>query len=676
MTFARWTRHLPTASGWVIVLGLLLLPALVPEHAAAYQGAGFDAGSKHDVYRALGINGSFGRWNTTVKLVYDPDGAPAQFTISKMQGLILQAAAQWEQVCGIKFQLVATDANAPDDAGLPPNQQDGLVRIFWAKSDGFAGLAGPDFGNYDQNLGYYPYYDGDLKLNDDPSAWHNDLDMVSTLAHEYGHLIGLGHSENPFSIMYANPYNNLNYPREDDISAAQVLYGVGPNAVDPVAGVNEWRYPMPPVAPASVTEYLFKANQLPSPAAFLSLQSAASTAINAITDATVDGQYVRLNSGGIGNFSNNTAINLKATLVVIDPDGYLWSKVDWPLTCSARTACGGASVAFARTEVLKSYTGTWKILVVDEAAGTLLLTQNLKVATVASFNAAPVAMVSAVQGATPARVTITIAATDIEKQNITVIWHLPGKPVDRNGDGLLDTELSQPLGINGSVVQTVDFSVAGVYTMFVDLRDSGTRYDGSAAGSSGAGEGFSNLLRLSLNLPLAGANGGLTVLAQHNAGDPGSLPVLRTVAAAQSYQSTSTAGATTAGFLMGASKDSGLSTATSFKSGTSILVGGTVQARTADLNKAAGIYVVIKAVLGGQESWLFRDSKGAYRPWSLNINDLQPALLTSNLQSSAVVEVYKGVVGAGTFQVFVGYKLDSSTALHYSSVPLQLNVTN
>jgi len=33
-------------------------------------------------------------------------------------------------------------------------------------------------------------------------------------------------------------------------------------------------------------------------------------------------------------------------------------------------------------------------------------------------------------------------------------------------------------------------------------------------------------------------------------------------------------------------------------------------------------------------------------------------------------------VGTGTFQVFLGYKLDSSNTLHFTPVPLQLNVTN
>ncbi len=123
--------------------------------------------------------------------------------------------------------------------------------------------------------------------------------------------------------------------------------------------------------------------------------------------------------------------------------------------------------------------------------------------------------------------------------------------------------------------------------------------------------------------------------------------------------------------------DSGASTATSFKPGDSIQVVGAVKPQAADIGKSADLFVVIRAVLGGNELWFYRDSTGALRPWKFGaIADLRPALETASLQSGATVEVYKGPVGVGSFQVFVGYKLDSSNTLHYTAVPLQLSVTN
>ncbi|MES2603587.1 MAG: hypothetical protein V4603_01550, partial [Pseudomonadota bacterium] len=121
------------------VLPLLLLPAAP---AVAYEGV-IDNGPLQDMQPALGINDTFGRWDTTVKLVYDPDNVPAAFSSStKMLTLIREAALQWEQVSGIRFEIVGIDRNAPDDSLMSANQQDGQVRIFWAQTGGFAGLAG------------------------------------------------------------------------------------------------------------------------------------------------------------------------------------------------------------------------------------------------------------------------------------------------------------------------------------------------------------------------------------------------------------------------------------------------------------------------------------------------------------------------------------------------------
>ena len=672
-------------SSLLCAVGLLLSTVLFVPLASAYNGP-IDNGSLRDAYPALGINETFGRWTTTVRLVYDPDNVPTRFASNtKALALIRQAADQWEQVSGVRFEVVGVDAAAPDDDALSVNRRDGLVRVHWAVTNGFAGLAGPAFGTYDQNLGYYPYYDGDVKLNQDSTTWDSDDELVSTLAHEFGHLIGLGHSENPVSIMYANPYNNLNYPREDDIRAAQALYGAGSAAIDPAAGVSTWKYSTPSAAPASVTQFLFKANDFTASDAFLSLESSPTVAITSISNATPDNKFIRLNSGGLGGFSNTTAINIAATIVLVDPGGYVWDKTPWQLTCAARSACGGGFVSSVSSETLKSYPGTWKFLVVDEAANTLLLSRTLTVSTSPVVNSAPIASVSVAAGSTSAQVRLTIAATDAEKQNITVIWHPPGSLLDRNGDGFLDTELSEPLGSDGVAVQTIDFSQVGTYTLFVELIDDGVRYDGSLAGASSAGEGFSNLLRLTVNLPLSGVAGGVSVFAQHpettnsSSGSSGgstttSTQTLQTIAAARTYTTIATSGTTTAVFSIGASKDSGVTKATTFKPGDSIIAAGSVAPQAADIGKSAEIYVVIRAVLGGRESWLYRDSTGAFRPWSRFVVDLKPAVTTTSLQSGAAVEVYKGPVGTGTFDVFIGYKLTNGSVLHYTQVPMSLNV--
>lgn len=174
---------------------------------------------------ALGISIEFGRWNSQINLVYDPDGAPAPFgTSAVVIDLIEQAIAQWELVSGIKINITGTDRFAAIDENAGPSGKDGLVRVFWGPAGGAAGLAGPDGDFFDEDLGYFPYIDGSVELNDDPDQWDSPSELVGVLVHELGHLIGLGHSDNPHSVMFANPYNHLNHPRADDILAARALW--------------------------------------------------------------------------------------------------------------------------------------------------------------------------------------------------------------------------------------------------------------------------------------------------------------------------------------------------------------------------------------------------------------------------------------------------------------------
>src|SRR5688500_18417433 len=60
-----------------------------------------DAGTTNDFYPALGISDDFGRWDKTVRLVYDPDGAPAAYSQNdKVLALVREAYGYWMQVSG------------------------------------------------------------------------------------------------------------------------------------------------------------------------------------------------------------------------------------------------------------------------------------------------------------------------------------------------------------------------------------------------------------------------------------------------------------------------------------------------------------------------------------------------------------------------------------------------
>ncbi len=82
---------------------------------------------------------------------------------------------------------------------------------------------------------------GDMHF-DDEENWHagQDVDVFTVALHEAGHALGLGHSDNPNSVMYPY-YRRVTALAEDDIAAIRQLYAA--------AGVPE-EPPRPPTPPS------------------------------------------------------------------------------------------------------------------------------------------------------------------------------------------------------------------------------------------------------------------------------------------------------------------------------------------------------------------------------------------------------------------------------------------
>ena len=74
--------------------------------------------------------------------------------------------------------------------------------------------------------------DADIFLNTQETWTLRDVDAVMT--HEFGHLIGLDHSNVKTAIMIADPYNSFEYQRtlrDDDVAGCTKLYGASPNVL-------------------------------------------------------------------------------------------------------------------------------------------------------------------------------------------------------------------------------------------------------------------------------------------------------------------------------------------------------------------------------------------------------------------------------------------------------------
>ncbi len=87
---------------------------------------------------------------------------------------------------------------------------------------------------------------------DDQEFWVNsetaDVDMMTVAAHEIGHNLGLGHSNDPGALMFPSYDGPRRFLGEDDIAGVQSLYGGVPDSPPPAPRVPPAGAPAPPSA--------------------------------------------------------------------------------------------------------------------------------------------------------------------------------------------------------------------------------------------------------------------------------------------------------------------------------------------------------------------------------------------------------------------------------------------
>jgi hypothetical protein len=144
---------------------------------------------------------------------YNPANQPSASTTDQIVQILKVAQAKWEQVCGIRFEYQGTTSNGI--AG------DGVNVVKWEAVGGdFSGLTQ----NYMDATGHF--IDTDVKF--DPDKIPNPAFLEALATHEFGHALGLNHSDTQNSIMFANPYHTAGYQmilRTDDVNGCQSLYG-------------------------------------------------------------------------------------------------------------------------------------------------------------------------------------------------------------------------------------------------------------------------------------------------------------------------------------------------------------------------------------------------------------------------------------------------------------------
>ena len=132
--------------------------------------------------------------------------------------LVRQAFALWAEQTPLTFNEVANGSQAD-------------IVIGWASGDHGDGdpfdgpgdiLAHASFPNPFDDRTVFLHFDDDERWVDSPSQ---DVDMLTVAAHEIGHTLGLGHSNDPDALMFPSYRGSHRFLGADDIEGAQSLYG-------------------------------------------------------------------------------------------------------------------------------------------------------------------------------------------------------------------------------------------------------------------------------------------------------------------------------------------------------------------------------------------------------------------------------------------------------------------
>ena len=165
------------------------------------------------------------RWTHTVHWKYNHANAP-QALASFKSNVIAQLQAsfnKWTAQCAVTYQYDGETSTAPGT--VVNGQPDGANVVGWGPLD--ASLKGWTYDWWDDSGNGRTLVDADMTLNPANLTTMSDLDRIAT--HEWGHAIGLNHSDDGTAIMAGPPttaYNDLANPQPDDLRGCRCLYGV------------------------------------------------------------------------------------------------------------------------------------------------------------------------------------------------------------------------------------------------------------------------------------------------------------------------------------------------------------------------------------------------------------------------------------------------------------------
>ena len=167
------------------------------------------------------------RWSGPMHWKYNDANAPASLgDKSSVIGQLQASLDKWTAQCGVTYQYDGETTAAPNGVGTNPTP-DGISVVGWNAFD--ATLGGWTYDWYVDSGSGRTLVETDVTLN--PSTIASLADLDRTVTHEWGHALGLAHSNIESAVMAGPPssyYNMLNAPQPDDVRGCRCLYGVPP----------------------------------------------------------------------------------------------------------------------------------------------------------------------------------------------------------------------------------------------------------------------------------------------------------------------------------------------------------------------------------------------------------------------------------------------------------------
>jgi hypothetical protein len=194
------------------------LPSVNQSNGPEYRFDGLP--SKTNESSAFQEYQAIAKWDTTDIKYYFINGTD-KLPADEEKTVIGQAFGLWAAQTPLTFAETTTE-------------NDANIVIEWAVGDHGDGDPFDGPGDVLAHASFPNPYDGrQAFLHFDDERWVNsnnqNVDLMTVAAHEIGHTLGLAHSSDPNSLIYPSYDGPRRFLGQDDIAAAQDLYGVASN---------------------------------------------------------------------------------------------------------------------------------------------------------------------------------------------------------------------------------------------------------------------------------------------------------------------------------------------------------------------------------------------------------------------------------------------------------------